>query len=60
MNILKYLILFPILFSCFGKLSAQEWTSFESIQQSNDFVDAGDELLLATDEGLVVVDKATL
>lgn len=60
MNTLKTLILLTVLFSCLGQLSAQEWTSYKSIQQSNDFFDAGDELLLATDAGLVIVDKNTL
>lgn len=60
MNILKTLTLFGFLISCLVQLSAQEWTSFKSIQQSNDFVDTGDELVLATDEGLVIVNKGTL
>lgn len=40
--------------------AAQVWTSYQSPNQVNDLLDVGDELLLATDEGLVVVDKSTL
>ena len=56
----KTLLFLTFLFSCLGPLSAQEWTSFKSIQKSNDFVDTGDELLLATDAGLVIVEKESL
>ncbi len=39
---------------------AQDWTSYQSQQQINDLVDTGDELLMATDAGLVVLNKSTL
>jgi ligand-binding sensor domain-containing protein len=60
MNTWKALLFLAFLFSCLGQLSAQEWTSFKSIQKSNDFIDTGDELLLATDAGLAIVDKGSL
>ncbi len=40
-------------------MNAQEWISFQSQQQINDLVDTGDQLFMATDAGLVVMDKAT-
>lgn len=53
--------LFFILLMCFEAiLYAQEWTPVLSPQQINDLVDTGDELLLATDAGLVVMNKTTL
>lgn len=54
----SFLLLLTLLFQ--GFLSAQEWTSYQSPNQINDLVDTGSELLLATDNGLVVVDKSTL
>ncbi len=39
---------------------AQEWVSYQSQQQVNDLLDTGEELLLATDAGLVVINKTTL
>ncbi len=39
---------------------AQAWVSYQSQQQINDLVDMGTELWMATDAGLVVVNKATL
>lgn len=54
-----YLLLtLSLLVQCF--IQAQEWTSYQSPNKVNDLVDTGTELLLATDAGLVVVNKATL
>lgn len=39
---------------------AQDWVSYQSQSQVNDLVDNGTELILATDAGLVVVNKNTL
>lgn len=41
-------------------MQAQDWVSYQSQQKINDLVDTGDELLLATDAGLVVLNKSTL
>ncbi len=54
----SFLLLLTLLFQ--GFLPAQEWTSYQSPNQVNDLVDTGAELLLATDNGLVVIDKTTL
>ena len=54
----SFLLLTTLFFQ--GFLSAQEWTSYQSANQVNDLVDTGTELLLATDNGLIVVDKSTL
>jgi len=60
MNLLK------TVFAIFGLLAiqaggkAQMWTNFQSQQQINDLVETDTELLLATDNGLVVINKTTL
>lgn len=60
MNILKIQQLFVLVF-LFQTLSfGQEWVSYESQNQINDLVDNGTELVMATDAGLVVMNKATL
>lgn len=60
MNISKHLLVVLFLFTLFGQSDAQVWTSYKSIQGVNDYLDLGDELYLATDAGLVIVDKNTL
>jgi ligand-binding sensor domain-containing protein len=60
MNISKCLLSFCFLFTLLNPSDAQEWTPYKSIQQVNDFLDTGTELYMATNAGLVVVDKNTL
>ncbi|MFK8163978.1 MAG: T9SS type A sorting domain-containing protein [Lewinella sp.] len=60
MQIVKSASLFLLILLFQGAIQAQEWTSYQSPNQVNDLVDTGDELLLATDAGLVVVNKSTL
>ena len=60
MNISKHLLVVLFLFTLFGQSDAQVWTSYKSIQGVNDYLDLGEELYLATDAGLVIVDKNTL
>jgi ligand-binding sensor domain-containing protein len=60
MNFFKSLLFIAFTLLSHGVLSAQEWESFESPQQINDLVDTGEELLMATDAGLVVLNKTTL
>ena len=43
-----------------GSSNAQEWTSYKSIEKVNDYLDTGAEFYMATDAGLVIVDKNTL
>lgn len=60
MNLLK-LACFLVLASFFHQsANGQDWVSYQSQQQINDLVDTGNELLMATDAGLVVMNKATL
>ncbi len=61
MNLFKSLFCFVALVLIQSITYAQqEWISYQSQQQINDLVDNGTELLLATDRGLVVMDKNTL
>ena len=60
MNFLKYSLFFVLTVALCGAINAQGWVSYQSPQQVNDLVDTGEELLLATDAGLVVINKATL
>ena len=60
MNFFKSLLFIGFTLFFQGLLKAQEWESFESPQQINDLVDTGEELLMATDAGLVVLNKTTL
>ena len=62
MNFSKYALLFIFLLALNPPASAQlsQWKSFQSPQQINDLADNGNELLLATDAGLVVLNKTTL
>ena len=49
-----------ITLSLFSSLLAQGWVSYQSQQQINDLVETDTELLMATDAGLVVINKLTL
>jgi hypothetical protein len=60
MRISKHFFCFFLLCTIVGQSNAQEWTSYKSIQGVSDYLDMGDELYLATDAGLVIVDKNTL
>lgn len=56
----KMAVLFFTAVLALNTVDAQEWTSFQSQQQVNDLVDTGSKLFMATDVGLVVLDKSTL
>jgi ligand-binding sensor domain-containing protein len=60
MNFLKIAFFFTITFLFQDSAHAQDWVSYQSQQQVNDLVDTGNELLMATDAGLVVLNKSTL
>ncbi len=60
MNFLKFACSFALVVVLQFSLSAQDWTSHKSQQKINDLVDTGSELLMATDAGLVVMNKTTL
>ena len=60
MQLSKISLLVALITFFYLSIQAQEWVSYQSQQHVNDLVDTGDELLLATDVGLVVVDKTTL
>ncbi len=60
MNFLKTICLLAAGVFVLNSVNAQEWISYQSQQKINDLVDTGDELLLATDAGLVVMNKVTL
>ncbi|MFT7119995.1 MAG: ligand-binding sensor domain-containing protein [Neolewinella sp.] len=60
MTFTKFIVLFATTLMLQGFAQAQEWTSYQSPNQINDLLDTGSELLLATDAGLIVVDKSTL
>jgi ligand-binding sensor domain-containing protein len=51
---------FVLIVICQVPMRAQDWVSYQSQQKINDLVDTGDQLLMATDAGLVVMNKATL
>jgi len=55
----KYLLLVLAILWQYSS-EAQEWVSYQSQQEVNDLVDTGDELLMATDAGLVVMNKVSL
>ena len=59
MIIFKYFLSTVVLVSSFAT-NAQDWVSYQSPQQINDLVDNGTELIMATDYGLVVMNKTTL
>jgi hypothetical protein len=60
MNFAKFSFFLALVLLLQGFAQAQEWTSYQSPNQVNDLVDTGGELLLATDAGLIVVNKSTL
>ncbi|MEL6142607.1 MAG: two-component regulator propeller domain-containing protein, partial [Bacteroidota bacterium] len=60
MILFRFYLLTTLICLAGNSLRAQEWTAYQSQQQVNDLVDTGDELLLATDAGLVVMNKTTL
>ena len=60
MNILKYIMLICLFSSFLGISNAQEWVSHRSPEQVNDLADNGEELFLASNAGLVVLNKSTL
>ena len=60
MNFIK-ISFYIALITCFQNAAlAQEWLSYQSQQQINDLVETEYEMHLATDAGLVVMDKTTL
>ncbi|MDA8886277.1 T9SS type A sorting domain-containing protein [Bacteroidia bacterium] len=59
MTIFRYFFSTVVLVSSFAA-NAQKWTPHQSPQQINDLVDNGTELIMATDYGLVVMNKSTL
>ncbi len=60
MKTLKFAILFGLTVLIQFSLMAQEWVSYQSQQNINDLVETSEELVLATDAGLVKVNKTTL
>lgn len=60
MKILKLSCCIAFTFFIYHSVHAQSWASYQSQQQVNGLVDTGDELFLATDAGLIVMNKATL
>lgn len=60
MNILKSLFCFSLVILFQGTIWAQDWVSFQSPEQINDLIETDDELMMATDAGLVTINKTTL
>ena len=60
MNLLKLKYLFVLSFLFHLNSFGQNWISYESEEQINDLVDDGNELFMATNAGLVVMNKSTL
>lgn len=60
MNLLKFQYIFALTVLFQTVSFGQTWTSHESEQQVNDLVETSTELFMATDAGLVVMNKATL
>lgn len=60
MKFLKFAFFFALTVLFQGLSHAQEWVSYQSQQQVNKLVDTGTELHMATDAGLVVMNKSTL
>ena len=54
----SFILAFTFLFTI--ALQGQEWVSYQSQQQVNDLIETAEDLLLATDAGLVTVNKLTL
>lgn len=59
MNLLKYISIIILTVVLQFPTSAQDWVSHQSQNQINDLVDNGNELLMATDVGLVSLNKLT-
>ena len=59
MRFLRFFLFLPF-FLFVQIVVGQDWVSHKSQRQINDLVDTGDELLMATDAGLVVLNKITL
>jgi len=59
MNSLKFSFFLVLMLLFQGFTHAQEWVSHLSHTQINDLIDTGDEFLMATDAGLVVMNKST-
>ncbi len=59
MNFIKIALIIALIVLAQAPTNAQEWVSFQSQAQINDLVDTGDELIMATDAGLVVMNKTT-
>ena len=55
---ISFLLVLSVLFQV--STEAQDWVSYQSQGQINDLVDTGTELLMATNVGLVVMNKSTL
>lgn len=60
MNLLKFLFSTVLIIVFLSPSDAQDWVSYQTESQINDLIDTGDELYLATDAGLVVMNKSTL
>ncbi|MFK8101933.1 MAG: T9SS type A sorting domain-containing protein [Saprospiraceae bacterium] len=60
MKVLQMTLFFALSIFFLGTLQAQEWVSYQSQQQVNDLMDTGNDLLLATDAGLVMMNKDNL
>ncbi len=60
MKVLQMTLFFALSVLFLGTVQAQAWVSYQSQQQINDLVDTGDDLLLATDAGLVMMNKDNL
>lgn len=60
MSLLNANFFFVLMIAFSYSAHTQSWVSYQSQQQINDLVDTGTELWLATDAGLVVVNKSTL
>jgi len=60
MNSLRYALFVALITLLQVPTQAQDWVSYQSQQKINDLVDTGGELLMATDVGLVVMNKSSL
>lgn len=59
MNFLRFVYFFVLVLLFHVPADAQDWVSFQSQQKINDLVDNGNELVMATDMGIVVMDKSS-
>jgi len=60
MKISQYVLLFFLNVICLNAISGQTWTSYQSPQKINDLLDTGTELYMATEAGLVVMNKSSM